>query len=907
MLNRRYSRDDDSMENIGQARKESRSRDRSVQSSSQRIKQEIDMVEDDNNAGDNFQISQSQSMFSQVESLKKTIQKEKMKRDHSMFPNLISNILIEYNRSMSEYSDKSYDSSEEIKLQSHNKLVAQHQRMKTSVGTGQNQTHKTNESKVISNEEANDIFQRLLAQNSKRKYTTKRNWNDDETKLLNWAISTYSEKRGINGEGFTAADWQNVAKLVPGRNDAQCQYKWNQGHKSSITKTQWQKKEDDELFSIISEKGTKQWQEIAEVLNAKLGVTRNGKQCRERWYNFLNPEINRDPFSNDEDLKILKLRKQIGNRWSEIVKQLPGRTENSVKNRFNCMFKKIKDEKLQNIQENDMGDVLEKIENQNNESTLDEDEILETLIIKKTQQIQQEKLSQAMNDQQNIVVQNNNVQSNEGSDAMMQSVNLQNYNNASSQLQSSIQSSPSMNINCMRQVLSPAFVDNLGTELFIGNDGSSNRTKINYVLKQIIEQTPQNTNKVKYLAQLIEQEVKESVKLALQKNIEETIETNKLPSTLQQYRLSRQGNDGTNIVTSGKMSLDQVSPNLDSGANQGSDPRTSGQMQKRPSRSNSMVASLEKLTSKLMNRNQNSTEGSDMKIDSRINQKKFVEESTREILIVTRDGCYTYQTHNENQLIVSKLKDVREILDSGLQSLQPGIIQPGQSATGTPNQNQGGMPQMNPNDQKALEMFQISNVSEMFRPIQLKYTQTNQQQMNQQRQGFTKFTPPFSTDRQKVSPQAFLVNGQNAFSNQQATPMSNLSNNTPPWNVYPQFQQMQMQGTSPQQQLDTRYLLMQPMQNMVSPGQQNQLRSNQLIMGQTQPQTGYISNLLNRSASSDVVLNKNQNQTPPQQQMYMVQGNQGIGQLMTISPNDLLNNQSHMQQQARYRQEQNQN
>ena len=32
-----------------------------------------------------------------------------------------------------------------------------------------------------------------------------------------------------------------------------------------------------------------------------------------------------------------------------------------------------------------MGDVLEKIENQNNESTLDEDEILETLIIKKTQ------------------------------------------------------------------------------------------------------------------------------------------------------------------------------------------------------------------------------------------------------------------------------------------------------------------------------------------------------------------------------------------------------------------------------------------------------------------------------------------------------------------------------------------
>ena len=80
-----------------------------------------------------------------------------------------------------------------------------------------------------------------------------------------------------------------------------------------------------------------------------MGVQRNGKQCRERWYNFLNPEINREPFSADEDLKILILRKQIGNRWSEIVKHLPGRTENSVKNRFNCLFKKVKDELLLKI------------------------------------------------------------------------------------------------------------------------------------------------------------------------------------------------------------------------------------------------------------------------------------------------------------------------------------------------------------------------------------------------------------------------------------------------------------------------------------------------------------------------------------------------------------------------------
>mmetsp|Transcript_17984 Transcript_17984/g.13007 ORF Transcript_17984/g.13007 Transcript_17984/m.13007 type:complete len:104 (-) Transcript_17984:1447-1758(-) len=100
------------------------------------------------------------------------------------------------------------------------------------------------------------------------------------------------------------------------------------------------------LFNIIAMQGTRQWNEIAETLNKKLNTNRNGKQCRERWYNFLNPEINREPFTPEEDLKILLKRQQIGNRWSEIVKLLPGRTENSVKNRFNCLYKKIREEKI---------------------------------------------------------------------------------------------------------------------------------------------------------------------------------------------------------------------------------------------------------------------------------------------------------------------------------------------------------------------------------------------------------------------------------------------------------------------------------------------------------------------------------------------------------------------------------
>jgi myb proto-oncogene protein len=57
----------------------------------------------------------------------------------------------------------------------------------------------------------------------------------------------------------------------------------------------------------------------------------------------LNPEIKKDPFIIEEDILLLETRLSLGNKWSEIRKRLPGRTENNVKNRFNMMFKMVKE------------------------------------------------------------------------------------------------------------------------------------------------------------------------------------------------------------------------------------------------------------------------------------------------------------------------------------------------------------------------------------------------------------------------------------------------------------------------------------------------------------------------------------------------------------------------------------
>jgi hypothetical protein len=92
-----------------------------------------------------------------------------------------------------------------------------------------------------------------------------------------------------------------------------------------------------------NEAGRVLWSEIATLLPGT-----SGKQCSERYFNHLDPSINKGDWNATEDRILYEGQRQFGNRWCDISKVLPGHTENSVKNRWNSnqMRKWLKDNDL---------------------------------------------------------------------------------------------------------------------------------------------------------------------------------------------------------------------------------------------------------------------------------------------------------------------------------------------------------------------------------------------------------------------------------------------------------------------------------------------------------------------------------------------------------------------------------
>ncbi|XP_071912317.1 transcription factor GAMYB isoform X1 [Coffea arabica] len=110
----------------------------------------------------------------------------------------------------------------------------------------------------------------------------------------------------------------------------------NFGVNGPLKKGPWTSAEDAILVEYVTKHGEGNWNAVQK----HSGLARCGKSCRLRWANHLRPDLKKGAFTPEEERRIIELHAKMGNKWARMAAELPGRTDNEIKNYWNTRIKR---------------------------------------------------------------------------------------------------------------------------------------------------------------------------------------------------------------------------------------------------------------------------------------------------------------------------------------------------------------------------------------------------------------------------------------------------------------------------------------------------------------------------------------------------------------------------------------
>ena len=112
---------------------------------------------------------------------------------------------------------------------------------------------------------------------------------------------------------------------------------------ASMIRRKFTQEEDAKLCQLVNQYGAKKWDQIAKMMPG-----RTGRQCRDRYRNYLIPGFFNGQWSQEEDELLHEKFNQMGRQWARMMQFFPGRSANSLKNRWNYFVCRLDQEKKQN-------------------------------------------------------------------------------------------------------------------------------------------------------------------------------------------------------------------------------------------------------------------------------------------------------------------------------------------------------------------------------------------------------------------------------------------------------------------------------------------------------------------------------------------------------------------------------